>query len=91
MESESLLRDWTSCVLAVLLEGQSDEQNFDLGLVVFDGVVPLVLRKDPDQRGLVDDSVSTSVFAALGFDALVPKPFVSVFLSQHCFSPWSRQ
>lgn len=75
----------------MLLELQSDEQTFDLGLVVFDGVVPLVLWQDRDKRGSVHDSVSISVFAALGFDALVPKPFVSVIFSQPCFSPSSRQ
>ena len=62
----------------MLLERQSDKENFDLGLVVFDRVVPLVLGKDLFICDLVDDSVSVRVLAILGFDALVPEPFVSV-------------
>ena len=64
-------------VLTVLLEGQFNKENFDLGLVVFEGVQPLVLRKDRLTCGLTYDSVSISVFAA-GFDALIPKSLFSV-------------
>ncbi len=67
-------------VLTVLLKGQSDKKDFDFVLVVFHRVIPLVLWKDRDIFSLVDDSVSIGVFAALGFDALIPEPFVSVIV-----------
>ena len=47
---------------------------------MFHGVVLLALWKGRSVGGLVDDSVSIGIFAALGFDTLVPEPFVSVLL-----------
>lgn len=58
-------------------EGQADEQDLDLGLVVLHGVVPFVFGEDGVVGGLVHDAVAVGVRARGGRDALVPEPFVS--------------
>ena len=64
-------------LLTVLLERQSDEEDLDFALVIFDRVIPLVCGEDGGIGGLFDYSISVRVLAARCLDALVPEPFVS--------------